>query len=93
MHVERNATAAATPERHHVRARIELGGPGVKQRVYAESVRAALLDFATCARTGKRPRADVSSAHAAVVVAAAGTRALRDGRTHHLPAPEEPCIA
>ena len=89
--VRRHAGPAGSAAPHHVTACIELGGPDAKQRVYAESVRAALLDLALCARTGARPRADVASAHAAVLVAAAGTRALRDGRTHHLP--EEPCIA
>ena len=91
--IRSGAGPAGSSAPHHVTARIELGGADAKQRVYAESVRAALLDLAHCARTGQRPRADVACAHAAVLVAAAGSRALRDGRTHHLPALEEPCIA
>ncbi|MDQ2739704.1 MAG: Gfo/Idh/MocA family oxidoreductase [Actinomycetota bacterium] len=90
--VDRNAApAAATRARgaqhcapHHVSVCIDLGGPDAKQAVYRESVRAALLDLATCARTGAVPRANIELGHAAVLVAAAGTRALHDGLTHHL---------
>lgn len=78
---------------HHVTLHIDLGGPAAKQRVYRESVRAALLDLVTSARTGARPRADIDVAHAAVLLAVASTRALHDGSTHHLPTTEAPCTA
>lgn len=98
--VERNAASAATSLRgaprsapHRIGVRIDLGGPELKQHVYRESVRAALLDLITCARTGRSPRADVSAGLAAVTLAAAGTRALHDGLTHRLPTKETPCTA
>ena len=77
---------------HHVTAHIDLGGPTAKQRVYRESVRAALLDLATCARTGAAPRAGIAVGHAAVQVAAAGTRAMQQGHTAHLSVMEEPWL-
>jgi hypothetical protein len=93
--VNRNAAAAVTRARgvqrcapHHVTVCIDLGGPDTKQPVYRESVRAALLDLATCARTGAVPRANIDGGCEAVQVAAAGTRALHDGHTHHLPSTE-----
>lgn len=93
--VERAVADAATRARgmarrapHHASMRIDLGGPDVKQAVYRSSVRAALADLVNCARTGATPRANIDVGHAAVAVAAAGTRALHDGRTHHLPPTE-----
>lgn len=95
--VRRDAAPAATRTRdvehrapHHVGARLDLGGADAKQHVYRESVRGALFDLATCARTGSTPRADIGAGCSAVRIAAAGTRALSDGRTHRLPAEEAP---
>ncbi len=93
---DRNAAPAAARARglqcyapHHVTVCIDLGGPDLKQPVYRESVRAALWDLAACARTGAAPRANIDIGYDAIQVAAAGTRALHDGRTHHLPNTEE----
>jgi predicted dehydrogenase len=98
--VTRDAAPAQTSARgrprcapHHVRARIQLGNADAKHRVYRDSVRAALLDLAVCARTGSTPRADIEAGRAAVHVAAAGTRALRDGCTHRLSNEEATCAA
>src|SRR5665647_2534836 len=62
--VQRNAAEPATHTRdrdfqapHHVTTTIDLGWPEAHLRVYSESVRAALSDLATCARTGGSPRA------------------------------------
>jgi predicted dehydrogenase len=93
--VERDAAAPVTRSRdvahrapHHVHARLDLGGPEAKQRVYTEGVRGALTDLAASARTGSTPRASIEAGCAAVRIASAGTRALRDGCTHPVP-PEE----
>ena len=40
---------------HRVGLHLVLGGDGAKQRVYAESVRAAIADLVVAARTGGRP--------------------------------------
>ncbi|GAA2107935.1 hypothetical protein GCM10009841_28090 [Microlunatus panaciterrae] len=88
VRVQRDAAEAATHSRdqdfrapHRVTATIDLGGPAAHLRVYSESVRAALSDLATCARTGGQPRAGVEAGAAAVRVAVAGTRALETGTT------------
>jgi len=98
--VTRDAAPAPTRARgrprrapHHVRARIQLGSADAKHRVYRDSVRAALLDLTVCARTGSTPRADIEAGRAAVHIAVAGTRALRDGCTHRLSNEELPCPA
>ena len=39
---------------HHVRAELTLGGPAAKERVYAESVRAAVADLVRCVADGRR---------------------------------------
>ena len=98
--VTRDAAPARTTARgtarnapHHVTALLDLGWPDAKETVYRESVRAALHDLARCARTGDRPRAGIDAGCAAVDVAAAATRALHDGRTHHLDALEASCTA
>ena len=39
---------------HHVRAELTLGGPAAKQRVYAESVRAAFVDLVRCVDDRRR---------------------------------------
>ena len=86
--VQRNAAEPATHTRdrdfqapHHVTTTIDLGWPEAHLRVYSESVRAALSDLATCARTGGSPRAGAEAGASAVQVACAGTRALADGTT------------
>lgn len=66
---------------HRVRVRLTLGEDADKQRVYAESVRAAMADLVHGARTGDRPAADAGAGRAAVRTALAATRALRDGTT------------
>lgn len=98
--IERDAAPPATIARgvprtapHRVDLHIDLGFPGAKDRVYRESVRAALLDLATCARTGALPRADIAAGSAAVHVASAGTRALHDHHTHRITTLEMPCPA
>jgi predicted dehydrogenase len=93
--IARDAAPAATRARgvahhapHHVRARLELGSPDAKQRVYTESVRAALHDLAVCARTGAAPLAGVDAGSAAVQLAQAATVALHRGQNHPLTALE-----
>lgn len=56
VQVQRNAGSAAAVGRgnahevpHHIRAELTLGGAAAKQRVYAESVRAAAADLVRCA--------------------------------------------
>jgi predicted dehydrogenase len=70
---------------HHVRIHLTLGGAAAKQTVYAESVRAAMADLICCAtsdgRPSRRPFSGVREGAAAVLVAAAATRALHEGRT------------
>lgn len=70
---------------HHATARLELGAPRDKRRVYAQSVRAAVHDFADCVHTGRTPVADAAAGWSAVQVAAAATASLHDGRTHDVP--------
>jgi predicted dehydrogenase len=69
---------------HRARISIDLGGEAAKQRVYAESVRAAMADLVRCARTGARPVAGPDEGRAAVVVAAAARRSARQERTVNL---------
>lgn len=97
--VERDAAPADIHARgmalrapHHVTVHIGLGGDDAKPRVYRDSVRAALHDLVTSARTGCPPRAGINAGHAAVTLAAHATRAMRAGITHRLPE-EPPCPA
>lgn len=89
--VQRNAGPEAARERgrehrlpHHCRVTIDLGGEAAKQHVYAESVRAAMVDFVRCIRTGERPAAGVAEGAAAVSVAVAARRSAREDRTIHI---------
>ncbi|MGR6320658.1 Gfo/Idh/MocA family oxidoreductase [Micromonospora soli] len=89
--VHRNAGPEAARERgrehrlpHHCRVTIDLGGEAAKQQVYAESVRAAMVDFVRCIRTGERPAAGVAEGSAAVSVAVAARRSAREDRTVHI---------
>ncbi|HEV7196129.1 MAG TPA: hypothetical protein VGN19_09325, partial [Pedococcus sp.] len=66
---------------HHVRVQLTLGGPSAKAKVYAESVRAAMADLVNAVTTGSTPFSSVREGAAAVAVAAAATRASRDGRS------------
>ncbi|HEY0700559.1 MAG TPA: Gfo/Idh/MocA family oxidoreductase, partial [Micromonospora sp.] len=70
---------------HRCRITLDLGGEAAKPRVYAESVRAAVLDLVRCARTGARPVAGVTEGWTAVLVAAAARRSAREQRTVDLP--------
>jgi predicted dehydrogenase len=65
---------------HRARLTIDLGGEPAKQRVYAESVRAAMADLARCANTGGAPAAGPLEGWTAVVVAAAARRSAEQGR-------------
>jgi predicted dehydrogenase len=70
---------------HHVRVVLTLGGPAAKERVYAQSVRAAMADLVRCVRTGQRsPHSGAQQGWAAVAVADAARRAASDGCTVHL---------
>jgi predicted dehydrogenase len=66
---------------HHVHAELTLGGPAAKQRVYTESVRAAVTDLVRCVASGGKPLSGAREGWAAVVVADAARRAAADGRT------------
>jgi predicted dehydrogenase len=66
---------------HHVRAELTLGGPAAKERVYAESVRAAFVDLVRGVTTGATPRSGAREGWAAVVVAEAARRSAADGHT------------
>lgn len=70
---------------HRVRVEIDLGGEAAKATVYARSVRAAMTDLLRCAATEDRPVSGAAEGQAAVVVAAAGRQAAREGRTVGLP--------
>lgn len=72
-------TDHATP--HRAILTVVLGEAADKQEVYTNSVRAAIVDFAHCARTGGQPRAGLAEAAATVAVASAATRALSSGAT------------
>lgn len=64
---------------HRARLTIDLGGEVAKQRVYAESVRAAMVDLLRCVRTGEAPAAGAVEGWMAVVIAAAARRSARQG--------------
>jgi predicted dehydrogenase len=66
---------------HRVRAELTLGGAAAKERVYAESVRAAMVDLVRCVATGAPPRSGAREGWAAVVVADAARRAAAAGTT------------
>lgn len=66
---------------HRVQVEIDHGGEATKATVYAASVRAAMADLVRCAATGDRPVSGAAEGQAAVVVAAAGRQAAREGRT------------
>lgn len=57
-----------------------LGGDDAKERVYVESVRAALTDLVSAARGGPSPRSGATQALAALAVADAARRSARQGR-------------
>ena len=89
--VQRNAGPEAARERghehrlpHHCRVTIDLGGEAAKQHVYAESVRAAMVDFVRCIRTGEQPAAGVAEGAAAVSIAVAARHSAREDRTIHI---------
>jgi predicted dehydrogenase len=65
---------------HRVELRLVLGDDAAKERVYAESVRAALTDLVSAAAGGPRPRSGAPEALAAVTVAEAARRAAAEGR-------------
>jgi predicted dehydrogenase len=65
---------------HRVVLELVLGDDGAKQRVYAESVRAAAADLVSAAQGGPRPRSGPDEALAAVAVAVAARRAAAEGR-------------
>jgi hypothetical protein len=65
---------------HHVEVHIVLGDDAAKERVYAESVRAALTDLVSAAGGGPAPRSGAPEARAAVAVAHAASRAAAEGR-------------
>jgi hypothetical protein len=66
---------------HHVEVHLSLGDDAAKERVYAESVRAAVTDLVSAAAGGPPPRSGAKEAYAAVVVADAARRAATLGRT------------
>jgi predicted dehydrogenase len=69
---------------HHVLAELTLGGAAAKELVYAESVRAAMVDLVRCAATGAAPSAGAHEGWTAVVVADAARRAAAAGTTIEL---------
>jgi len=69
---------------HRCRIGIDLGGEAAKPRVYAQSVRAAMVDLVRCARTGEPPAAGVAEGFAAVTVAVAARRSAGEERTIHI---------
>jgi predicted dehydrogenase len=64
---------------HHVELHLVLGDDDAKPRVYAESVRAALVDLVAAARGGV-PRSGGAEAVAALAVAVAAHTAASEGR-------------
>jgi len=91
VHVRRDAGPTTAVGRgsthqvpHHVRAELTLGGADAKDRVYAESVRAAVADLVRCAATGESPASGAHAGWAAVVVADAARRAAATGQTVEL---------
>ena len=65
---------------HRVVLELVLGDDGAKQRVYAESVRAAAADLVSAAAGGPPVRSGPAQALAATAVADAARRAAADGR-------------
>ncbi|MEP6760461.1 MAG: Gfo/Idh/MocA family oxidoreductase [Sporichthyaceae bacterium] len=65
---------------HRVVLELVLGDDGSKQRVYAESVRAAAADLLSAAAGGPPPRSGPAQALAAVAVADAARRSAAEGR-------------
>jgi predicted dehydrogenase len=76
---------AALDVPHHVRVELTLGGHPAKPEAYAESVRAALTDLTTCITAGGTPFSGVREGAAAVAVAVAATRSLRDHGSVRIP--------
>jgi predicted dehydrogenase len=70
---------------HHVSVVADLGGAAAKQRVYAESVRAAMADLANCAIDGGCPVANVDCGWASVATACAGEESMSTGKTVDIP--------
>ncbi len=66
---------------HHVSMSANLGGAVAKQRVYAESVRAAVTDLAKCATEGGSPVANVDCGWVSVATACAAEESMRTGMT------------
>jgi predicted dehydrogenase len=71
---------------HHARIHLTLGGHAAKGAVYAESVRAAMVDLVRAARTGSTPRSGVVEAAAATRLALAATHAADQRRAVDLSA-------
>jgi predicted dehydrogenase len=69
---------------HRAWVEIDLGGEPAKTRVYVESVRAAMADFARCVSTGAAPAAGPVEGWTSVVVAAAARESAHHGRTVHI---------
>jgi predicted dehydrogenase len=69
---------------HHVHLELSLGGATAKAAVYAESVRAAMVDLVASVRRQTAPRSGARAAAEAVSVAVAATRSAAAG---HLVAP------
>jgi predicted dehydrogenase len=66
---------------HHVAIQVDLGGAAAKQRVYAESIRAAVADLATCVTHGGPPVATGDSGWASVATACAADQSIHTGTT------------
>jgi hypothetical protein len=65
---------------HRVVLDLVLGDDGAKQRVYAESIRAAAADLLSAVAGGPPPRSGAEQALAAVAVADAARRSAAEGR-------------
>lgn len=78
---EATSRGVTVPAPHHVMLRARLGAESEKHAVYAESVRSALVDFATSISTGAAPSAGVAQGVETIRIATADTRALRSGNT------------
>ena len=63
----------------------DLGGAAAKQRVYAESVRAAVTDLVNCATGGGSPVANVDCGWASVATACAAEKSMSTGMTVEIP--------
>jgi predicted dehydrogenase len=73
---------------HHVSMDVDLGGAAAKQRVYAESVRAAVTDLARCAAGSGTPVADVDCGWASVATACAAEQSMHTATTVAIPMSE-----